>query len=173
MVIAVNGWMNHPSGFRLSHGKVVDVHPFKALFENSLLLARAGPHVSRRLHRHGLPASPGRMRSCGCAAAGAATSTPRSRSRSPIAALAAPVQVLVGDWNGREVARYQPTKLAALEGLPQTTKGAPIHVLGWYSDGRVEYGIGIPKLLSLLAYHRIRTRRCRASTRSRPAIVRR
>src|SRR5947209_5602996 len=31
MVIAVNGWMNHPTGFRLSHGKVVGVHPFRAL----------------------------------------------------------------------------------------------------------------------------------------------
>ena len=85
-----------------------------------------------------------------------------------VAALAAPVQVLVGDWNGREVARYQPTKLAAFEGLAQTTKGAPMHVLGWYSDGRVEYGIAIPQLLSLLAYHDP-TRRCRASTPSRPA----
>src|SRR5438045_1837407 len=31
MVISVNGWMNHPGGFRLSHGKAVDVHPFRAL----------------------------------------------------------------------------------------------------------------------------------------------
>src|SRR6266702_2593813 len=35
MVIAVNGWMNHPEGFRLAAGKAVDVHPFKALFVNS------------------------------------------------------------------------------------------------------------------------------------------
>src|SRR5271170_7010110 len=35
MVIAVNGWMNHPSGFRLVGGKTVDVHPVKALFGNS------------------------------------------------------------------------------------------------------------------------------------------
>ena len=35
MVIAVNGWMNHPSGFRLVDGKVVDVHPLDALFGNS------------------------------------------------------------------------------------------------------------------------------------------
>src|SRR5271154_895684 len=37
MVIAVNAWMNHPGGFRLDHGKVIDVDPFKALFENSYL----------------------------------------------------------------------------------------------------------------------------------------
>src|ERR671935_640113 len=35
MVIAVNGWMNHPTGFRIENGKAVDVHPFHALFENS------------------------------------------------------------------------------------------------------------------------------------------
>src|SRR5919109_1292499 len=34
-VIAVNGWMNHPQGFRLENGKAVDIHPFEALFENS------------------------------------------------------------------------------------------------------------------------------------------
>jgi cytochrome bd ubiquinol oxidase subunit I len=63
------------------------------------------------------------------------------------------VQVLVGDWNGREVARAQPSKLASFEGLGQTGQGAPVHLLGWYKDGRVEYGISIPRLLSLLAYH--------------------
>jgi cytochrome d ubiquinol oxidase subunit I len=35
MVIAVNGWMNHPTGFRLVNGKAVDVHPLQALFGNS------------------------------------------------------------------------------------------------------------------------------------------
>src|ERR1700722_4872125 len=35
MVISVNAWMNPPAGFRLSHGKAVDVHPLRALFENS------------------------------------------------------------------------------------------------------------------------------------------
>jgi cytochrome d ubiquinol oxidase subunit I len=70
-----------------------------------------------------------------------------------IAALASPVQVLVGDWAGRQVARNQPTKLAAFEGLPRTTKGAPIHILGVYTDDEVRYGVRIPRLLSLLAFH--------------------
>jgi cytochrome d ubiquinol oxidase subunit I len=51
------------------------------------------------------------------------------------------------------VAKNQPVKLAAFEGLPDTEKGAPIHILGWYTDDQVKYGIGIPKLLSLLAFH--------------------
>jgi cytochrome d ubiquinol oxidase subunit I len=63
------------------------------------------------------------------------------------------VQVLVGDWAAREVAKAQPTKLAALEGLPRTQRGAPEHLLGWYSGGQVKDGIAIPHALSLLAFH--------------------
>jgi cytochrome bd ubiquinol oxidase subunit I len=70
-----------------------------------------------------------------------------------VAALASPVQVLVGDWAGREVATYQPTKLAAIEGLGPTTRGADEHILGWYADGKVKFGISIPHGLSLLAFH--------------------
>jgi cytochrome d ubiquinol oxidase subunit I len=70
-----------------------------------------------------------------------------------VAALAAPAQVLVGDWAGRDVARSQPVKLAAFEGLERTQRGASEHLLGWYVDGRVKYGISVPKLLSLLAFH--------------------
>jgi cytochrome d ubiquinol oxidase subunit I len=51
------------------------------------------------------------------------------------------------------VADKQPAKLAALEGLPHTEKGAPIHILGYYTDDQIKYGIEIPKLLSLLAFH--------------------
>jgi cytochrome bd-type quinol oxidase subunit 1 len=34
-VISVNGWMNHPTGFRFSHSRVADVHPLGALFVKS------------------------------------------------------------------------------------------------------------------------------------------
>jgi len=37
MVISVNAWMNHPSGFALRDGKAVHVHPLAALFGNSYL----------------------------------------------------------------------------------------------------------------------------------------
>lgn len=69
--------------------------------------------------------------------------------------LAAPMQVLVGDWAGRQVAETQPTKLAAMEGLSRTQDGAPYTIGGYYDEetGEVRYGIEIPKLLSLLAQH--------------------
>jgi cytochrome d ubiquinol oxidase subunit I len=151
-VIAVNGWMNHPTGYRLEHGKVVDVHPLSALYTNGyfwhelvhMYLAGymvagfliAGVYAFRRLRGHWGPYE-------------------RTALAIPlvVAALASPVQIVVGDWAGRVVAKQQPVKLAALEGLGQTEKGAPLHLLGWYRNGHVDYGLRIPKLLSLLADH--------------------
>ena len=73
-----------------------------------------------------------------------------------VAAVAAPAQVVVGDWAAREVAEHQPTKLAAFEGLGHTQSGraAPHRrLVRRASASEVRYGIAIPKLLSLLAFH--------------------
>jgi cytochrome bd ubiquinol oxidase subunit I len=151
-VISVNAWMNHPGGFHLRAGKVVDVDPLKALFGNTYLW-----HELVHMYIAGYIVS-------GFVVA-AAYAFARLRGRwgryertaiaipLTIAALAAPVQVLVGDWAGREVATNQPIKLAAMEGLTKTTRGAPEHILGWYTEGQVKYGIEIPHGLSLLAFH--------------------
>ena len=152
MVISVNAWMNHPSGFRLSGGQAVDVHPLAALFGNSYLWHElVHMYLAAYIVTGFLVAGAyafGRLRERWGRYERTALAIPLT-----VAALAAPVQVLVGDWNGREVARAQPTKLAAIEGLPGTTSGASLHLLGWYTDGEIKYGIAIPKLLSLLAFH--------------------
>ncbi|MGH2999428.1 MAG: cytochrome ubiquinol oxidase subunit I, partial [Gaiellaceae bacterium] len=152
MVISVNAWMNHPMGFQIHHGRVADVHPLTALFANAYVwhevvhMYLAG-YIVTGFVLAGAYAF-GRLR-------GRWSRYERVALAVPLAAatLASVAQVFVGDWNGRDVAAVQPTKLAAFEGLGHTTKGASVHILGWYSDGRVEYGIPIPRLLSLLAFH--------------------
>jgi cytochrome d ubiquinol oxidase subunit I len=152
MVISVNAWMNHPSGFRLSGGEAVDVDPVAALFGNSYLWHEViHMYLAAYIVAGFLVAGAyalGRLRGRWGRYERTALAIPLT-----VAALAAPVQVLVGDWNGREVADAQPTKLAAIEGLPDTTGGASLHLLGWYTDDQVKYGVAIPKLLSLLAFH--------------------
>jgi cytochrome d ubiquinol oxidase subunit I len=152
MVIAVNGWMNHPQGFRLAGGEAVDVHPWHALFANTYFW-----HELLHMYIAGYMVTGFAMASVYAASKlrGRWGSYERKAIVIPltIAALASPVQVLVGDWAGREVAKHQPAKLAALEGLPSTQRGAPIHILGWYTDGEIKGGIEIPKALSLLAFH--------------------
>jgi cytochrome d ubiquinol oxidase subunit I len=152
MVIAVNAWMNHPGGFRLRAGRVVDVDPFRALFANSYLWSElihmyiAGYIVSGFILAGAYAF--GRLRGRWGRYERTALTIPLT-----IAALAAPVQILVGDWAARAVATTQPTKLAAIEGLDNTTRGAPEHILGWYTAGQVKYGIQIPHLLSILSFH--------------------
>jgi cytochrome bd ubiquinol oxidase subunit I len=151
-VISVNAWMNHPGGFQLRDGKVIDVHPLKALFANSYMwhelihMYIAGYIVSGLLVAGAYAFA--RLRGRWGRYERTALAIPLT-----IAALASPVQVLVGDWVARDVATTQPTKLAALEGLGKTRRGAPVHVLGWYTDGQVKYGIAIPHALSFLAFH--------------------
>src|SRR3954467_12731246 len=157
MVISVNAWMNHPGGFRLRAGRGVDVPPWKALFANDFLwhelihmyiaaylvtgFVMAGTYAFARLR-------------------GRWTRYERTAIVVPlmIAALAAPIQILVGDWAARTISRDQPTKLAAIEGLAKTTKGAPLHVLGLYEHGQVRNGVRLPKALSVLALHSPRAR---------------
>jgi cytochrome bd ubiquinol oxidase subunit I len=152
-VISVNGWMNQPSGFRLQGGRAVDVHPWSALFGNSYFWHEfthmyfagyivAGFLVSAPYAWGFLHGRRGRYERTALTLALSA------------AAVAAPVQVVIGDWAARDVAKKQPVKLAAFEGLGQTRRGAPEHILGWYDGRRVVYGIEIPHLLSLLSSHR-------------------
>jgi cytochrome d ubiquinol oxidase subunit I len=152
MVIAVNGWMNHPTGFSLVNGRTVDVHPFAALFENSYFW-----HELVHMYLAGYIVAGFLTASVYAWALLRGRSTRYNRTALvvplTVAALAAPVQVVVGDWAARDVAQAQPVKLAALEGLAATEKGAPEHILGWYDGHEVRYGIKIPKLLSLLAHH--------------------
>ncbi len=152
MVIAVNAWMQHPGGFHLRAGRVVDVDPFRALFENTYLW-----HELMHMYVTGYVVT-GFVMAAAYAFARLRGQWGRYQRVAltiplTIAALATIAEGPVGDWAARDVVRTQPVKLAALEGLYKTTRGASEHILGWYTNGQVKYGIAIPHLLSLLATH--------------------
>jgi cytochrome d ubiquinol oxidase subunit I len=69
------------------------------------------------------------------------------------------LQMLAGDFTARGVAKHQPAKLAAMEGVLHTEKQAPLGVVGWVSWQRDAAGnitgietktIGVPGMLSVL-----------------------
>jgi cytochrome bd ubiquinol oxidase subunit I len=152
-VIAVNGWMNNPQGFDVAAGEVGNPRPWEALLNDNLwhelihmylagyIVAGfivAGVYATARLrgrwdayHRTGLVVA------------------------LSFAALASLAQGPVGDWAARQVVASQPVKLAAFEGLAQTSDSVPFTIGGFYDAEReeVRYGIEIPYLLSLLAHH--------------------
>ncbi len=142
--------MNDPTGFHIVGGQVVNVKPWAALFNSALwpeathmilgafIVAGclvATPHAWALLRGRGT-----RYHRVGLALA------------LTVAMIAAPAQIVVGDWAARHVALKQPSKLAAIEGVTHTTKGAALHIGGVYIDGEVKGAIRIPDLLSLLAY---------------------
>jgi len=72
-----------------------------------------------------------------------------------VAAILMPVQLVTGDLIAVQVTKNQPLKLATMEGLFQTTEGAPMTLFGIPDEETrtVKGGIEIPYLLSLLAYN--------------------
>src|SRR5215217_1621828 len=152
-VIAVNGWMNNPQGFDVAGGQVRDPRPWEALLNDNLWHELVHMYVAGYIV-------------AGFIVAGVYASAHLRGRRDPyhrtglvvalsFASLASLAQGPVGDWAGRQVAVSQPVKLAAFEGVPHTTDSVPFTIGGYYDAqrGEVRYGVEIPYMLSLLAYH--------------------
>ena len=141
-VVTANAWMNQPRGFRLVGGKVVDPDPIAAMFNPATPVETTHMILAAYL-----------VTGFGVASVYAWSWLHGRRDRYTrlgfivsftFAAVFAIPQVVVGDWAARFLAERQPVKLAAIEGLERTQRGAPLTV-----GGIVE----IPKGLSLLAHH--------------------
>lgn len=74
-----------------------------------------------------------------------------------IAVFVPPVQLFLGDLHGLNTLKYQPAKIAAIEGIWETETGAPLRLFGWPDQEKEEtkYSIEIPKLSSLILTHRL------------------
>jgi cytochrome bd ubiquinol oxidase subunit I len=152
-VVIANAWMNAPTGFDLVGGEITNIDPFKALlspatFQQTLHMtlaayaatgfAVAGIHAFL-LRRDPMNAFHRRALSIGLL----------------VGAPAALLQPISGDISARNVALYQPAKLAAMEAAFHTERGAPLVLGGWpdMEAGEVRYALRIPFGLSLLAHH--------------------
>lgn len=65
------------------------------------------------------------------------------------------LQAYLGHMSGQIVAKHQPQKLAAFEGLYKTENGASLTLMGFPNskEKKVNYEIKIPKLLSFMAFN--------------------
>lgn len=71
-----------------------------------------------------------------------------------LATVCSVLQLVSGDQQAKNVARHQPAKLAALEGLYKTQAEAPLYICGWPDDEaeEVRFGLYIPGMLSFLVH---------------------
>ncbi len=150
-VVAANAWMNEPAGFTLnSAGKVVDVDPWAVIFNKAMPLQSLHMLVAAYLVGGFLVASVyafGMVR-------GRRDRYHRIGFLIPftIAAIAMPIQMLVGDEMARWVYNNDPVKFAAIEMVPKTSTDVPETLFGHLNaQGEVVGGIPIPGLASILS----------------------
>ena len=72
-----------------------------------------------------------------------------------MAAMLVPVQIFLGDLHGVNTFKHQPAKLAAMEGIWETQRGAPAVLFGIPDEKAREnkFEVSIPKLASLYLTH--------------------
>ena len=150
VVVMANGWMNTPRGFMMIHGNPANIDPIAALLNPSGLLqaphmilaafAATGFAVSG-IHAFLLLRQPGNLfHQTALAIAFAVGGT------------SAILQPISGDFLAKQVAEFQPLKLAAFEAQAVTQQGAPFRIGGvWNSESEIfDYVLEIPYALSLL-----------------------
>jgi cytochrome d ubiquinol oxidase subunit I len=153
-VVMANAWMNTPTGFRVAaDGTFTDVNAMAAMANPAAFtqvlhmtlaayaatgLAVAGLHAALILRGR---TAPFHRRALAVALT--------------IGVPAAILQPLSGDLSARFLARHEPTKLAAIEGLFHTRSHAPLSIGGWpdVKTRTTRFAVEIPSGLSLLAYH--------------------
>ncbi|MDJ0783432.1 MAG: cytochrome ubiquinol oxidase subunit I [Desulfosarcinaceae bacterium] len=74
-----------------------------------------------------------------------------------MAVFVSPLQLLVGDLHGLNTFKHQPAKVAAMEGLWETQRGAPLKLFGWPDQEGEEtrFSIELPKMSSLILTHEL------------------
>ncbi|MFA6986615.1 MAG: cytochrome ubiquinol oxidase subunit I, partial [Arenimonas sp.] len=152
-ILALNSWMQTPVGFEMIDGQAHVLSWWTVIFNPSLSY-----RLTHMLLASGLTAS--------FLIAGVSAYQWLRGDRAPavmaalrsgvfIAASLIPVQILVGDLHGLNTLEYQPAKIAAMEGLWHTERGAPLVLVAMPNQAgqRNDYAIAIPKLASVILTH--------------------
>ncbi|MDP9016987.1 MAG: cytochrome ubiquinol oxidase subunit I [Candidatus Eremiobacteraeota bacterium] len=150
-VTCANAWMNAPAGFRVDHGRVVDVQPLVAMFNPAWPTEVTHTILSAYIFvGFGVAAVYAFKRLRGDTFA----TLQAIRIALMVGATAIPIQMVVGDLSARFDAHAEPAKLAALEGQFKTQAGAPLRIGGIPDETArtTRYAIEIPKGLSFLAF---------------------
>jgi cytochrome bd ubiquinol oxidase subunit I len=152
-ILSLNSWMQTPAGYRIEGG-VFHAEDWWAIVFNPSFPYR----LAHKLLASGLTAA---FLIAGVSAWQLLRGTPHAGTRQTLrvavtaAALLIPLQIFMGDLHGLNTLKHQPAKIAAIEGIWHTERGAPLTLLGWPSEaeGRTLWALQIPKGASLLLAH--------------------
>jgi cytochrome bd ubiquinol oxidase subunit I len=152
-ILALNSWMHTPAGFVMVNGEAIVTDWFEVIFNPSF------PYrFTHKLLASGLTAS---FLIAGISAyrylKGQTNASVTTALKTAIiaAAFIIPIQIFAGDLHGINTYKYQPQKVAAMEGNWETQKGIPLILFALPDETTRtnKFSIEIPKLSSLIITH--------------------
>jgi cytochrome d ubiquinol oxidase subunit I len=152
-ILALNSWMHTPAGFEMINGQAHVTSWFEVIFNPSFPYRMTHMLIASGLTGSFLLAGISAYRWLKDDRAKDVMAALRTGVM--VAAVLIPVQIVVGDLHGLNTLKYQPAKLAAMEGIWETQKGVPA-ILFAIPDQATQsnrYEIAIPKLASFYLTH--------------------
>ena len=152
-ILALNSWMHTPAGFEMINGQAHVTSWFEVIFNPSF------PYrFTHMMMASGLTVA--------FLVAGISAYRWLRQDRSAevmsglktgiyLAAMLIPLQIIAGDLHGLNTLQHQPAKLAAMEGIWETQRGASavLFALPNAKERKNDYEVSIPKLASLYLTH--------------------
>ena len=152
-ILALNSWMHTPAGFEMINGQAHVTSWLEVIFNPSFPYRMTHMLIASGLTGSFLLAGISAYRWLKNDRAKDVMAALRTGVM--VAAVLIPVQIVVGDLHGLNTLKYQPAKLAAMEGIWETQRGVPA-VLFAIPDKATQsnlYEIAIPKLASFYLTH--------------------
>src|SRR5437868_1697162 len=152
-ILALNSWMQTPTGHTTVDGVLVAESWWRVIFNPSFPFRLTHMLLASGITSAFVVAGLSAWRLLAAPTDAAALKTLRFGAR--LAAVLVPLQVWVGDQHGLNTLEHQPAKIAALEAIWHTERGAPLTLVGIPNEqeGRTDFGLFLPKGASLILAH--------------------
>jgi len=152
-ILALNSWMQTPAGFEMRDGAAHVTDWLEVIFNPSFTYRFVHTVVASFLTASFLVAGIAAYRWLRNDRTVAVRATMKTGVY--LAAVLAPLQIFVGDLHGLNTLEHQPAKVAAMEALWETQRGAAIVLFGMPDEATrtTHFEIAIPKVAALILTH--------------------
>ena len=154
-ILALNSWMQTPAGHVQEYGEIIAASWLAVIFNPSFPYRLAHMLLASGITAAFLVAGLSAWRLLAAPHDAAALKTLRFGAR--LAAVLVPLQIFAGDQHGLNTLEHQPAKVAAIEALWHTERGAPLVLFALIDEdnGRNRFAIEVPKGAALILTHRL------------------
>jgi cytochrome d ubiquinol oxidase subunit I len=152
-ILALNSWMHTPVGHIMDGGALIAGDWLTVIFNPSFPYRLAHMGLASGITASFLVAGLSAWRLLKAPEDPGARATLRFGVH--VAAVLVPLQILAGDLHGLNTREHQPAKIAAMEAIWQTERGAPLTLVGIPNEEekRTDFALRVPRLGALILTH--------------------